>query len=183
MLTHLLPFKHSKSTLSGYPQIYLSILPLPTKKPPPSIPFHSTHPATNQTRILAISEIATTTLPLTTGPQINMIIAPCTRRQHHAMGMERRRRDRGRACLMQEAGVWLDAREFLAVEVEDFDGVAACSAVCPNLGISWVIREREGWGGGTEKEGEKRKRREGKPTQQKPANAHAYSPSSNPSSS
>ena len=65
-----------------------------------------------------------------------MIIAPRTRRQHHAMGMERRRRNRGRARLVQEAGVWLYAREFLAVEVEDFDGVAARSAVSPNPRIS-----------------------------------------------
>jgi hypothetical protein len=88
-----------------------------------------------------------------------MIIAPRTRRQHHAMGMERRRRDRGRPCLVQEAGVWLYAREFLAVEVEDFDGVAARSAVFPNPRISWMIIEREGMGEGTEKEKKKKKGR------------------------
>ena len=44
--------------------------------------------------------------------------------QHHAMGVERRGRDRGTADAMQEAAVGLQGVEEGAVDVEDVDVMA-----------------------------------------------------------
>lgn len=45
------------------------------------------------------------------------------------MGVERCSRDGCLSGLVEEAGVWLDAREFFAFKIEDFDRVGARSAV------------------------------------------------------
>ena len=58
-----------------------------------------------------------------------MVITPRGARKHHVMGMEGRCRDGSLACLVQKAGVRLDARELSAFEVEDFDGVVAGTSV------------------------------------------------------
>jgi hypothetical protein len=57
-----------------------------------------------------------------------MVIAQRGTREHHAVRMERGRCDGGLARLVQEAGVGFYARQFVTVEVEDFDVVRAGSA-------------------------------------------------------
>jgi hypothetical protein len=50
---------------------------------------------------------------------------------------------------VQEAGVRLDARELLAFEVEDFDGVVAGAAIqslATGSKVKWGVRKGEGGG-------------------------------------
>lgn len=76
-----------------------------------------------------------------------MVIAARSTREHHAVRVEGGRGDGSLARLVQEAGVGLDAREELAIEVEDFDVVGAGAAGLSQFGVT-SLKRGEGRRGG-----------------------------------